>query len=328
MNIIILIPYFGRLPEYFDVFLKSVVHLSHIDFRIFTDDRSALERSYSKNVCVQIMSFSEIQQRIHKIWGVKLTSGYKLCDFKPMYAELFSDFIKGYDYWGYCDIDTMMGDVMAFLNNIDYTHYDRIGKNGHFTLYRNCEYINALYKKYPKTASPNCNYLYVISTTYPCNFDEVGMNEIVKSQNILFYEENHVADTTIMRDLHLHTYGNSKTPELFVYINGKCYVYSMKDNIVCRKEYMYIHFQDRKNMPVNGNLSDKVLITHLGFFPFDESHIQEYFSSYGAVDTKLERTLYMIGKRKGQMMRRLKRLIIEISEYGWQQAWYTLRNRL
>ena len=66
-------------------------------------------------------------------FSINLPSPYKLCDFKPAYGEIFNEFISSFDYWGYCDVDLIWGNIRKFLSNdlLD-KEYDKI-----FEKYRN-----------------------------------------------------------------------------------------------------------------------------------------------------------------------------------------------
>ena len=59
-KICLIILYFGKLPNYFDLWLNSCKYNSSIDFLIFTDDRT--EYDYPKNVRVIYTSFEKIKE--------------------------------------------------------------------------------------------------------------------------------------------------------------------------------------------------------------------------------------------------------------------------
>lgn len=315
-DIIIFVPYFGVLPDYFLAFAHSCKYIKCVRFMVFTDDNRIKSMLLPKNISYELMSFSTLQRMIRDRELGRVTYAYKLCDYKPLYGIIFDKYTDGYSYWGYCDIDTMMGDVDTFLQKIDYKKYDRIGEKGHFTLYRNDERINQLYRTKLKDIPPIFDFDFVKSTSYLCHFDESGMNWIVKEMGIPFYENSHVAQTTIVHDFHLHTFMHFKQPELFVWERGHVYIYRLNNGSLEKSEYMYIHFQDRKQMPIHEELDDMILVTHKGFYSFDLSQLNEYFMEYGRVDTDKERALYIQQQKerikKGQYLR-MKR---ELCDYG------------
>lgn len=76
-------------------------------------------------------------------------STYKLCDLRPWYGFIHEDILKGYDYWGYGDIDLVYGNLKFFLSelfkskrDVFSTHSDRV--SGHFCLFKNNSYFRNL----------------------------------------------------------------------------------------------------------------------------------------------------------------------------------------
>ena len=113
--------YFGKLPNYFPLWLKSCEHNRTIDFLIFTDQEIQF---YPNNVKVHKISLPEMKQLAIKALGldVSLERPYKCCDFKPVYGLIFEDYLKHYDYWGHCDFDLIFGDLASFFEK--YHLYD------------------------------------------------------------------------------------------------------------------------------------------------------------------------------------------------------------
>ena len=142
-----IIPYFGKLPNYFQLFLNSCAPNKKFDWLIITNDNR--EFSYPKNVKKIFMEWNDFKRFAQKKFKEKLALEYpkKLCDFKPTYGYLFEDLIRQYSYWGYCDIDTIMGNLdeqlpLSFLNK-----YDKIFSLGHMVLFKNSFEINRAFLK-------------------------------------------------------------------------------------------------------------------------------------------------------------------------------------
>ena len=114
-SIAFIVPYFGRFPINYQLWLESCRRNPSIDFLIFTDDCTKYE--YPKNVKLFHMDFKDIKQKIQKLYNfsLRLENPYKLCDFRPAYGEIFEEFLKGYDYWGHCDIDLIWGIYESLL---------------------------------------------------------------------------------------------------------------------------------------------------------------------------------------------------------------------
>ena len=146
-KIVFVIPYFGNFPEYFELFLKSCAANPTIDWLLFTDTKE--EYIFPENVKRVLISFEQLRNLIEMKMGFKiaLSTPYKLCDYKPAYGFIFSEYICNYDYWGYCDIDLIFGDIRCFFPDNQLEKYDKIGHLGHMSLFRNTEYINLMFKK-------------------------------------------------------------------------------------------------------------------------------------------------------------------------------------
>lgn len=151
-SLAILVCYIGKLPWYFDYFVHSCKFNTTVDFFIITDDTS-----YSKlippNLKIIHQSLEEINSRATQRLGfvTNIKQGYKLCDFKPAYGILFSEFITGYDFWGHGDIDVIFGDIRAFITeellcSLDIISVRHDFLTGQFLLFRNNENMNNLFK--------------------------------------------------------------------------------------------------------------------------------------------------------------------------------------
>ena len=84
-----IIPYFGKLPNYFQLFLNSCAPNKKFDWLIITNDNR--EFSYPKNVKKIFMEWNDFKRFAQKKFKEKLALEYpkKLCDFKPTYGYLF-----------------------------------------------------------------------------------------------------------------------------------------------------------------------------------------------------------------------------------------------
>ena len=126
IKIAVIIPYFGKFPNYFELFLKSCKMNPTIDWIIFTDSKENYH--YPANVRRIETTFEELKSRFQKKFDFKiaLDSPYKLCDYKVMTGYLFEDYLEGYDYWGYSDVDMLFGDIRKFLLMRKYVNMTRL----------------------------------------------------------------------------------------------------------------------------------------------------------------------------------------------------------
>ena len=145
-SICYVVPYFGRLPESFPLWLVSCKANPTVNWIIFTDDKTAY--SYPKNVRVYYCSFDDMKKRIQENFDfpIVIDRGWKLCDFKIAYGEIFASELAGYDFWGNCDVDLMWGNIRKFLTDEILDKYEKIGFLAHSTLYRNTPEVNARYR--------------------------------------------------------------------------------------------------------------------------------------------------------------------------------------
>ena len=81
-DICMIIPYFGKFPQWIDLFIQSCRENPEIDFLFFTDDEEMAE-CRGENINVVDMSFGEMQKLIHDKLGGVLPLPYKLCDYRP-----------------------------------------------------------------------------------------------------------------------------------------------------------------------------------------------------------------------------------------------------
>lgn len=149
MKSCIIIPFFGKWPAYYPLFLKNCDNLP-FDVLIFTD----LEPTGREPDAVKIIPFSlqDFRQRIRDLFNLDaaISSGYKLCDFRPSYALVFEEYLKEYAFWGWGDMDLVYGDTQAFLSDKLLEEFDVISMrkywvSGSFCLLRNDDRINRLF---------------------------------------------------------------------------------------------------------------------------------------------------------------------------------------
>ena len=148
-KIAILMPYFGRLPEYLGLYLKSVA--GRCFDVIFITDLDLGE--HPANVHVVKMTFDEVGllASCKLCLDVKMENPKRLCNFRPMYGRIFEDYIASYDYWGFGDCDLVYG--AAFDENVravvearwDVASFRKWWTSGPTTLVKNCEKCNWLY---------------------------------------------------------------------------------------------------------------------------------------------------------------------------------------
>ena len=126
----IVVPYFGKFPGWFDAWKISALKNSSIDFLIYTDCDNIESQG---NIKVIKITFIDFKVRLQSIFDftIKCDIPYKLCDYKPCYGKALHDDLKDYDFWGYCDVDLVFGNIRKFITDDVLDSYDKIGIYGH-----------------------------------------------------------------------------------------------------------------------------------------------------------------------------------------------------
>ncbi len=247
-----IIPFFSNnVPDYFDLWAQSAGMNNEIDFLIFSNLDFNVEKY--KNIKVIKMDFKEVQQLIKEKlesllnMKIKINAPYKLCDYRPAYGLVFNEYIQGYDFWGFCDIDVILGKISSFINDELFENYDKLFFHGHFSLIKNNEKMNMIFmKKYPKVM----DYEFSFTTNYPCHFDENGTLAFISK-----YEEDiRVYFKWVFIDVDYESYQTKHywhgSDSCYIWENGRLTYYW--DNAQKSEEIMYVHLQKRamrRNFP-------------------------------------------------------------------------------
>ena len=256
-SIAFVIPYFGRLPEYFPLWLASCAWNPTVDFYVFTDDPRTFP--CPSNVHMKAMTFEEAKALLQKPFEfpISLSRPYKLCDYKPVYGAAFSAWIGDYDFWGHCDVDLIWGNIRHFFTEERMEQYDRLLWQGHCSIYRNCEEMNLAFKTLAPMGCQDWKTVY--SSEENCSFDEYaehrggGLSLIMERNEVRMYKEWVFADLCIGLDRFQCAY----TENAFYTTDADsraCFFECGPEGITLlyrkygelrRREMMYVHFQKR-----------------------------------------------------------------------------------
>lgn len=138
-KIALIIPYFGKFPEWMPLYLWSCNQNKMVDFLFYTDCEIP-NRTYTNTIFHQ-MSYEAYCQKVSDALHINFhpQNSYKLCDVKPYYGIIHDDELSNYDWWGWGDIDLVYGDLSLMINEKNLcsydlltTHMDRIA--GHLTI--------------------------------------------------------------------------------------------------------------------------------------------------------------------------------------------------
>ncbi len=302
----------GSFPDYFGPWLISAAGNPSIDFYIFTNAVDWPE--VPSNVHLVEMSLEEVKIRIQKYFDfdICLDKPYKLCDYKPSYGEVFSDYLSDYDFWGYCDIDLVWGNIRKFVTEDMLAKYERIFGRGHLTIMKNTTKVNSYYRtlKWPGTL----DYRKVYTSPEVYVYDEYsghnggGTSIIMKKSGIPMYENDEWGKTsdTLRSYFWLASIGRFYVE----YDNGNLY---LKKGTRVLKENLYYHYYERKRiMKLVGNFdwrnNNIFFYISPGTFVDKDSFRNEFepFRTFRYSLRLLGRRIYIfIGEPKGRLIARL-----------------------
>ncbi|WJH39667.1 hypothetical protein N7E02_23335 [Aliirhizobium terrae] len=247
-RIIIFAVYFGRLPDYFALWLKSCSFNPEIEWRLVTDaDISAY--TLPANVSYRHTSLAEMTAQIGATANVELTvqSPYKVCDLRPLFWTLIEP-DDGCDFWGHCDLDMIFGDLSEFLPVSLLGSYDKIFSVGHLTLYRNSPEANHFFEK----PHPDLDFREILADPAHRGFDEhIGVNRIWLRHEGRFYTNEAIVadiDPHIMRFERSSNYFHFRNDrhQAFLFDRGKVKRLYWAGGALRSEDFIYVHFQKRK----------------------------------------------------------------------------------
>lgn len=279
-SICIICCYFGTLRPDFNLWLRTCSYNDTISWIIFTDQTID---TIPQNVTIVISSLKELKHRFEEKlkFEISLETPYKLCDYKPAYGFLFHDYLKNFDYWGYCDFDMLFGDLRNNLDEALKNSYDKILQFGHLSLYKNNDINNSRFK----LEGELLNFKEVFTSPKSYVFDElIGIYSFFRNNNYSMYVSNNIIDISTLSKRFIRTTDSDsflqyKTDnykyQIFSWENGKVYhIYLEKDKIV-KREQIYIHMSGRK-FPISDSIlqANSIYITPDGYV----ENIEKYLS--------------------------------------------------
>lgn len=305
-KIALIIPYFGKFPNYFPLFLNSCRHNPTIDWLLVTDNADSY--AYPENVRVIRMTFSELRERFQCCFDfdISLETPYKLCDFKPAYGFLFREWLAEYDFWGHCDMDLLFGDLRHFFPDDILAQHDKVGHLGHLTLYRNSRLVNTAFMDDEQRCRE------VLSNGRIFVFDEwddLSINRIFLKRGLRVWLWNEFFDVHPHHDnlirvtweigsgpdypdtQHIERCGSWITWE-----DGHIYVWPHGKDYAQKTELAYVHFQKRF-MEVRCDLDEqRILCLPDGFEPYRDEipmkHLR-WAKRHRILDRKLLKQRYL-----------------------------------
>lgn len=308
MKACFIIPYFGHFPNTFELWLDDCKNNPDFNWLIFTDDESSY--NYPKNVFVHYTTLQQLKERFEQTLGfqISLNAPYKLCDYKPLYGDLFKQELINYSHWGYCDVDLLFGDLKLAFSEERLIQYDKISVLGHMCLLKNKKEINTIYK--------NCNYTAIFQDNSNKTFDEIryepNINSLLTEAGYKVHPIEEYADigeehfsfqlwSYIGKPKNIVSY---KEPVIFLHKNNNLYKVTIdrKSNKLQYEEISYVHFQKRK-IKISDKIEENYLLVPNRIEPIKEITIEDV-RKYSK-----DKIIYFIKHRSLRIKRWLKRHI-------------------
>lgn len=119
-----IIPYFGKWPEWIELYFYSCGRNPLVDFIFYTD--CPLPEHRYKNTLFHLCTYEEYCKMISDRLGINfhVPKTYKLTDLKPFIGFIHAPELENYDFWGMGDLDLVYGDLGMILNDEILGRYD------------------------------------------------------------------------------------------------------------------------------------------------------------------------------------------------------------
>jgi hypothetical protein len=261
------------------LYLKSLEANQSVVDVVFITDIPTETLDIPTNAKFIHLALAELKKLANKKLGfdVRMENGYKACDFKPAYGKIFEDFIEGYDFWGFGDIDLIYGDLSSLINDELLNKYDILQCrekwiSGSFCLIRNSEKCRSLFLE-------STDYKRVFTDDYHFSFTEASHQWKPIRQLSIFeidfpYENFSLITRRAEQRGELRIFRKNLVKETIhsggyvSYIDGK-----ISDEL--NREYLMYHFVTEKRQwffsyPSWNSLPSRFFITKYGFFTNDE----------------------------------------------------------
>jgi hypothetical protein len=274
----IVAPYFGTLPAHTQLWLNSLAANPQVTWLLYTDDRTAWD--YPGNVRVTYCTLDDLSERFQRKFDfeIALPGIRKLGDYKPLYGYLFEEELAGYLAWGHVDVgDVIYGDISKFITPERIEAYDRLGRLGHMTIYRNTPENN---RRFMAESGAGFGYREVFSNPDFMNFEEVAPGSIDEIWRHNGWTTGEIdADVADLRayswDFRISRgYGTEHHEILdnrglvFEWDDGDLWGHELDPRgEVASREYLYVHFKRRKMPMAQGLDQRRYLIAPEGFLP-------------------------------------------------------------
>lgn len=254
------IPYFGKWPEWIELYFYSCSRNLMIDFIFYTD--CPLPKHIYANTIVHTCSYDKYCQLVSERLGIDfhIQHSYKLTDLKPFMGIIHQDDFKDYDFWGFGDLDLVYGDLSMLVNEEYLDKYELLTTHnyhlaGHFTICRNNEKWRNMCLQIPEWKSK-------LQNENALSMDELDFTYVVhpgirwiarihkylcKPFGVHYYKVLDALNPIFSPNLYLKEFWTSPQPQ-----KDECWTYNNKDGKIMDnkgRELPYLHFIFFKKTP-------------------------------------------------------------------------------
>jgi hypothetical protein len=173
-----LMPYFGRWPEWINLFIESCKWNPDVRWRFYTD--CGEPENKADNVEYVHLGFADYKALVRDRLGVAFdpSDAYKLCDLKPAYGFVHERDIAGYRFFGWGDIDLIYGRIGNFYPPALRASVNAISIRqdmfaGHFAVVRNIGPLRRAFQRIP-------GYMEGLAQPHYCTMDEWGLAPVLR----------------------------------------------------------------------------------------------------------------------------------------------------
>lgn len=289
-RIALIVPHFGQFNNYYEFWLRSCqANSDKVDFIIFTDDNRVLTKFKQEgNLKLFHSSLAEVRRLAETKLetNVVLEHPYKLCDLKAMYGIVFEDYLRDYDFWGYCDNDLVFGKIDDFVTDEMLVQYDKIFTRGHLTIMRNTAEVNNLFKQSERTGIVP-SWRKVLASPQGFSFDEwAGVSRLWQMlandrvcDDIVFDDINWTKKHFLSTQKQVYGTDQGKSHFIFEWNNGRLWriYWDEHRREIKREPTLYVHFQKR-HLSIATDDTDHYLIVPNRFIPYEAPTQQLIFT--------------------------------------------------
>eukprot|EP00928_Gymnodinium_smaydae_P059985 TRINITY_DN4350_c0_g1_i1.p1 TRINITY_DN4350_c0_g1~~TRINITY_DN4350_c0_g1_i1.p1 ORF type:complete len:352 (-),score=12.99 TRINITY_DN4350_c0_g1_i1:127-1182(-) len=158
----LILVWFGQPPPWTHLMLETVRWNPSLRLLLFSDQHSSTwsRERLPPNVQRKFLNSTGFTRLALQTVGIHAdvagpSGGYKLCDWRMAYGEIFATWLRHYDFWGWIDLDVFLGRLGHFgFNASTLQEYDAVGEHswpiqGPLTVLRNSPAVNRLWRTVP-----------------------------------------------------------------------------------------------------------------------------------------------------------------------------------